>query len=370
MNRQTIVAGLSKLQASRIATLTANERLLEDSLLPVSQEIEMLQRKQEETLIDLSKTFAKIKNAEASFLDQVIESLAKKRRAAREEKERLEEAIRLKRLEAERLEQEQRDHEAALAQRMAQEEQARLAAEKEQRLAAERQRDQMSQYEKVYEPYVSQYEQLRTSYHPEKIDSTLRLEIKMKLNKRVSQVSPSKAQVLGIVKDLDNVLNMAKAASNEMYAYALELLYEKVMAQGQAQVALNVPSAFPLSALIVTLSQSQSPPFIQCLFGKLVKECSFVAGEMPSPLSVSVASVCFFLLKVLIVWLHICRANQRWSMVLALDTRRVALMEIWRVKMPGTNARPAFCTFLPPFCSKRPLQVMHFPRQASMLLLT
>ena len=104
-----------------------------------------------------------------------------------------------------------------------------------------------------------------------------KMDLRMRLNKRVGQVSPSRSQVQTISADILSLFSMA--GSPDKLRYLMKILSDKVLAQCETQIGAHPPSSFPLAALLRILFEkanftlAPNCTLLDYFFGKLCTDC-------------------------------------------------------------------------------------------------
>lgn len=196
------------------------------------------------------------------------QELQRKKQLEEEEEEKRRISIEKQRLEHDRIQRESAQKEAA-------------QRESIQRESAQKQeRESQKKSEKVVEskyPFMEQITALNSIVS--QLDPNMknsRLEIKMKLHKRINQISKSISQIRSVASDaiqlFNQLSNNIKYASLEsaspLYCLALSIFAEKVIEQAETQVSAHTDSAYPI-AVVCVLVYSAHPLLIPVLLGGL-----------------------------------------------------------------------------------------------------
>lgn len=113
--------------------------------------------------------------------------------------------------------------------------------------------------------YEENYQNAQSSC--QSISSSDLLQLKMRINKRVGQISKSLYQIESVASDISSIIS---SCSNDTLSILLNLLAEKWTEQAEAQVANMIPSAFFIALCMVKISQ-QHQAMLSIWLGKIAK---------------------------------------------------------------------------------------------------
>lgn len=125
--------------------------------------------------------------------------------------------------------------------------------------------------------YEENYQNSQSSC--QSISSSDLLQLKMKINKRIGQVSKSLNQIESVANDISNIIS---SCSNDTISILLNLLAEKWTEQAEAQVANMTPSAFFIALCMVKISQHHQK-MLSIWLGKIVKSFPLMIAAKCSP---------------------------------------------------------------------------------------
>ena len=98
---------------------------------------------------------------------------------------------------------------------------------------------------------------------------------KMRINRRVGQISASRKQVDAVATDLKHLLDEARGLGREAFLFSLDIMALKFVEQGEAVVHVHTRSAFPI-AMVVLLVGLSHPDFLDVLYAHFLKKCPYV----------------------------------------------------------------------------------------------
>ncbi|EPX75081.1 RNA export factor Gle1 [Schizosaccharomyces octosporus yFS286] len=215
-------------------------------------------------------------------------------RAEREKRERelqlkiqKEEAERKKREQHERQEKEKKEKEI----REAKEREAREKEEQRKKNEQKKIQDQASQQEKELKERFGDDPEKDASYYWDIIESIKSdiakpvsenkelknycLSQRRKITPRLGQITKSNSQIQKITGLLQGTFQEARTKGPLVYRWVLNFFCKAVVKQAEAEVSVNLSSAFPLAKLCLLLC-SQNPDLFDLLIARLQKKCPWV----------------------------------------------------------------------------------------------
>jgi hypothetical protein len=106
------------------------------------------------------------------------------------------------------------------------------------------------------------------------------MRVKMKMGKSVGQLTPSQKQLIKVAKQIVDLFTDAQKKSSEYYQTTMYFAAKKIVKQAETEVAVKKETAFPLAIVCVNLI-SKHPPFLNVLFGRMMKKCVFLIPCYP-----------------------------------------------------------------------------------------
>ncbi|WBW71806.1 RNA export factor, cytoplasmic nucleoporin Gle1 [Schizosaccharomyces osmophilus] len=224
-------------------------------------------------------------------VERVQEEQARIKREKRERELRLkiqrEEAERKKREEHERQEKEKKEKEI----REAKEREAREREEQKKKDEVKKTQDQASQQEKELKERFGDDPQKDASYYwdiIENIKSDVAKPVsenkdlknfcfsqRRKITPRLGQITKSNSQIQKITSLVQGTFQEAQTKGPLVYRWVLNFFCKAVVKQAEAEVSVNLSSAFPLAKLCLLLC-SQNPDLLDLLIARLQKKCPWV----------------------------------------------------------------------------------------------
>ena len=122
------------------------------------------------------------------------------------------------------------------------------------------------------QPYVEKLRELRSLSAG--YSGPNRVKLKIVINRTITQVSQTLQSVNSKAIALVSTLRQAQQAGREEYAYVLETMAAKLVAQGETRVRLQLQSAFSFATVIVHLSVADAQ-FFPVLMATLCERCIY-----------------------------------------------------------------------------------------------
>jgi nucleoporin GLE1 len=130
------------------------------------------------------------------------------------------------------------------------------------------------QWEEIYLNNRKEAERTSSS-----ISTQERLQWKIKINKRIGQISKSTGQIEAVAKDL---LDFIRASENErVLPMVMDMMSEKWTEQAETQVSSMTPSAFFIASCMVRVA-STVPQMLTVWLGRIVHVCPMVTIQIDS----------------------------------------------------------------------------------------
>lgn len=143
----------------------------------------------------------------------------------------------------------------------------------------------VSFFEKLTQKYSKIYSSKNAAVSgPSSLSADAKLQLRMRLNKRIGQVSPSREQIKSIAADIMALFTQCQS-SQEDRLYLMKTLADKVLAQCETQIGAHPPSAFPLAAVLkiifennlnISSADKDGCTLLNYFFGKLCVECPLI----------------------------------------------------------------------------------------------
>lgn len=105
-------------------------------------------------------------------------------------------------------------------------------------------------------------------------DKEQRISSRMRINKRIGQISASLEQVRNVARDLKALLDECQSRE-ALYHFCLFTIAEKVSDQCETQLSAHMPSAYPLAHTCLLLVSSH-PTLLTMLLGRLYDKSPFI----------------------------------------------------------------------------------------------